>query len=86
MSKLGKLRASEQRKAAKRARKDSRRRFWENLMAQGLNRKVKNYELEKMHGHDHPRGPCGNIGCKKCNPQEYNLLTPRLLHAKNKQS
>lgn len=78
MSKAGKLRAREIRKAQKRAKKESKRRFWESLISAGLNRKRKKIEEKKLQG-DHPIGPCGNIGCKKCNPKEYNLRTPRKL-------
>jgi hypothetical protein len=79
MSRLGKLRAREQRRQAKRARKESRKRYWESLMAAGKNSKVKEDIIPKMFGFDHPYGPCGNIGCKKCNPEWYNQTTPRLL-------
>jgi hypothetical protein len=81
MSKQGKLRAREQRRAAKRAKKESRKRYWEALMAAGKNSKTKHEETPKMHGFDHPYGPCGNIGCKRCHPAWYNETTPRLLHA-----
>ena len=50
-------------------------------MAAGKNGKDKQDETPKMFGFDHPYGPCGNIGCAKCNPQWYNQTTPRLLHA-----
>ena len=24
----------------------------------------------------HPEGPCGNVGCKRCNPAAYNMTRP----------
>jgi len=85
MSRAGKIRAREQRKAAKRAKKDSKKRQWEALIAQGKNSKDKYAEIPKMHGFDHPYGPCGNIGCKKCNPAWHNMMTPLQIHESMKQ-
>ena len=75
MSKAGKLQAREQRKAAKRARKESRRRLWESWMAAGLNSKKKSKKAKKVRLElgRHALGSCGNIGCKECNPAYYNL-------------
>lgn len=82
MSKVGKLRAREQRRQAKIARKESRRRQWEAWMAAGVNQKQKKQKSKKLRLEkgSHPLGICGNIGCKRCNPTPYNLLPLWKLH------
>lgn len=52
----------------------------------GQNTKSRRAKLRKqrsvqMRAKDHSLGPCGNIGCKRCNPEVYNLLLPGQLAA-----
>jgi len=56
-------------KAAQTAKYEAYRDSGKNGKSKRFLNKVKNHS--KMRAHTHPHGHCGNIGCKKCNPQ-YN--------------
>lgn len=87
----GKAKRSEARKrrrSLKRARKSAEKAKYELWKSLGQNQKSKRVKLRakqlqkvKLRRSRHAGGPCGNIGCKLCNPVPYNLLTPRLLAA-----
>ncbi|MCA9720591.1 MAG: hypothetical protein H6713_12685 [Myxococcales bacterium] len=84
MSKKAKLKARALRRAQKVARKDAQRRQYEAWKLSGQNTKSRRVKLRKqratpLRSADHSTGPCGNIGCKRCNPAPYNLLSPREL-------
>ncbi|MCA9694538.1 MAG: hypothetical protein R3A51_17615 [Nannocystaceae bacterium] len=66
------------------ARKEAQRRQYEAWKQSGQNSKSKRVQLRKQRSNllrsfSHPTGPCGNIGCKRCNPASYNLMKPREL-------
>jgi len=84
MSKSSKLRNKEKNRARKRAQKEARQAQYDAWRAAGQNSKSKrarkqNQKTKGMRQRNHPQGFCGNIGCKSCNPQPYNLMTPREL-------
>lgn len=84
MSKKTKAKARARRRAQKVARKEAQRRQYEAWKLSGQNSKSKRAKLRKQRTTqvrltDHPTGPCGNIGCGRCNPADYNLLTLREL-------
>jgi len=83
--KTARAKAKNNRDAKKKARKLAQQRQYEEWARLGINTKSKRAKLNAKRGKkkssiDHPDGPCGNIGCRKCNPAEYNLLTPWQLH------
>jgi hypothetical protein len=87
MSKKKKSEAKRHRRAAKRARKAAEQAKYEAWKAAGQNTKSRRAKLRARRlrratvraGH-HATGPCGNIGCKRCNPIAANLVSVRLLH------
>lgn len=77
MSKAKKKEYRLKRRAQKASRKALRRAQYEAWAAAGTNRKrIKRDRKHNYFGVDHPLGACGNIGCRKCNPAPYNLVTP----------
>lgn len=83
MSKKCKAEAKKRRLSKKRSRKAAQKALYETRMRAGQNTKSKRVRLRAMRARktrgksgDHPLGPCGNIGCKRCNPAPWNLTTP----------
>lgn len=73
MSKKSRARAKDKRQAMKRARKAAQKAQYEAWAREGKNKKSKRTRLKAgraiaSRSHSHPDGPCGNIGCGKCNP------------------
>lgn len=71
MGKASKNRASEKRRMAKRAAKETRRQLYKQWAEDGQNKKSKRAVLKgkRFRGGvsvSHPRGPCGNSGCVTC--------------------
>jgi hypothetical protein len=86
MSKKAKLTSRALRRARKAARKTAQNLQYAAWKLAGKNTKSRRAKLRKQRSNqvrstDHSHGPCGNIGCKRCNPALYNLLPPRLLAA-----
>lgn len=84
MSKRAKQTSRALRRARKAARKTAQNLQYAAWKLAGKNTKSRRGKLQKqrsnqMRSKDCSHGPCGNIGCKRCNPQVYNLLSPRLL-------
>ena len=87
MSKQAKLSSRALRRARKAARKAAQNLQYAAWKLAGKNTKSRRAKLRKQRSNqvrskDHSQGSCGNIGCKRCNPELYNLLAPRLLAAK----
>jgi hypothetical protein len=81
MSKKAKSEAKRRRRAKKRARKAAERAKYEAWRAAGQNTKSKRVNLRSMRertvrNERHRLGPCGNIGCKRCNPIPQNIVAP----------
>jgi hypothetical protein len=82
----GKAKRLDQRKrrrAKKIARKAAQKALYQQWMREGRNSKSKRVKLRAQRLRKktirlarHTAGPCGNIGCKHCNPTLYNLRTP----------
>lgn len=73
MSKKAKSEAKKRRRSLKRARKAAQRALYESRMRSGQNLKSKRVRLRaererKVRLVRHREGPCGNVGCSKCNP------------------
>lgn len=86
MSKKAKLTSRALRRARKAARKTAQNLQYAAWKLAGKNTKsrrakLRNQRANPVRSKDHSQGPCGNIGCKRCNPERYNLVTPRLLAA-----
>jgi len=86
MSKKAKQTSRALRRARKAARKSAQNLQYAAWKLAGKNTKSRRAKLRKQRSNqvrseDHSQGPCGNIGCKRCNPALYNLLAPRLLAA-----
>jgi len=71
------------RRAKKIARKTAQRALYAQWMREGRNTKSKRVKLRAKRLRKktirlvkHLEGPCGNIGCKRCNPMPQNLQTP----------
>jgi hypothetical protein len=84
MSKRAKSDAKKRRRAKKRARKAAQRAQYEAWKQAGQNAKSKRVKLRARRERSvrnvrHRLGPCGNIGCKRCNPILENL-TPAHRH------
>lgn len=80
------LDARKRRRAKKTARKLAQKALYEQWKREGTNSKSKRAklraaQLRKKKGRlmRHAQGPCGNIGCKRCNPIPENLCTPTQL-------
>lgn len=85
MSKQAKSEAKKRRKAKKRARKAAQKAKYEAWKLAGQNTKSKRVKRRSKRERAarsgrHRLGPCGNVGCKKCNPIVENLVTPALRH------
>ncbi len=87
MSKKKKTEAKWRRRAEKRARKAAAQAKYAAWKAAGQNTKskraslrVKQLRKKTVRSGRHPTGPCGNVGCKLCNPIPANLVAIRLLH------
>ncbi len=70
----------------KRSRKAAQKALYEQRAKEGRNTKSKRVKLrakqlrkKKLRTVRHGEGPCGNIGCKYCNPIPENLHTPTQL-------
>lgn len=70
----------------KRARKAAAKAKYEQWIRDGRNTKSKRVKLrakllrkKKLRTKRHAEGPCGNIGCRQCNPIPQNVLTPTQL-------
>jgi len=86
MSKKAKQTSRALRRARKAARKSAQNLQYAAWKLAGKNTKSRRAKLQKQRSNpvrssDHSQGPCGNIGCKRCNPERYNLVAPRLLAA-----
>ncbi len=86
MSKKAKQTSRALRRARKAARKSAQNLQYAAWKLAGKNTKSRRAKLQKqrsnpVRSNDHSQGPCGNIGCKRCNPERYNLVAPRLLAA-----
>jgi hypothetical protein len=73
MSKKAKSEAKKRRRAKKRARKAAQQALYESRKRAGINLKSKRVRLrakrkKTLRTLRHRLGPCGNIGCHKCNP------------------
>jgi hypothetical protein len=71
----------------KRARKAAAKAKYEQWIREGRNTKSKRVKLRAQRLRKktvrlgrHREGPCGNIGCKRCNPIPQNLQTPAHAH------
>jgi hypothetical protein len=85
MSKKAKSEAKKRRRAKKRARKAAQKAKYEAWKLAGQNTKSKRVKLRSkrarsVRSQKHGAGPCGNIGCKRCNPIQENLVTPAHRH------
>jgi hypothetical protein len=74
------------RRAKKVARKAAQRALYEQWKKEGRNTKSKRVKLrakqlrkKTIRLAKHLEGPCGNIGCRQCNPIPTNLKTPTQL-------
>jgi hypothetical protein len=72
MSASAKRRVALERKAAKRAQKETRKALYASWRDQGKNVKSKRFLAKGKNGSvanvSHPNGACGNVGCRKCFP------------------
>ena len=73
MSKKSKAASKQKNLDKKRAIKSARRAQYQAWAEAGQNSKSKravkaSKRRKKVHPISHPYGPCGNIGCKKCDP------------------
>jgi hypothetical protein len=73
MSKKSKSEAKKRRRQQKTARKAAQRALYEQRKRDGQNTKSKRAKLlakrkKRIRLERHRTGPCGNIGCKRCNP------------------
>lgn len=75
MSKKAKLKNREKRLQEKRSRKAANKARYAELRRLGINSKSKRFQKKKRSVilGDHPFGNCGNVGCKKCFPDLYQL-------------
>jgi hypothetical protein len=85
MSKRAKSEAKKRRRAKKRARKAAQKAQYEAWKLAGQNSKSKRVKLRSRRARSvrnerHGAGPCGNIGCERCNPIPENLVTPAHRH------
>jgi len=74
------LDARKRRRSKKIARKAAQRALYEQWKKEGRNTKSKRVKLraqrlrkKTVRLQRHREGPCGNIGCKRCNPQNLSL-------------
>lgn len=82
MSKATRSRSKIKRRSMKRARKAAEAAKYKAWADSGQNSKRsmrKRAKTRTVRNGSHATGPCGNIGCRTCNPTPYNLVTPRML-------
>jgi hypothetical protein len=79
-------RRKKRRLSQKRARKAAAKAKYEQWIKEGRNTKSKRVKLRAARLRKtsirlarHVSGPCGNVGCKRCNPAPWNLRTPNQL-------
>jgi len=82
MSKKAKASARALRRARKAARKAAQNLQYAAWKLAGQNSKSRRAKLRKrrataMRTRTHAQGPCGNVGCKRCNPALHELETSR---------
>jgi hypothetical protein len=77
------LDARKRRRDKKKARKLAQKALYEQWKKDGCNTKSKRVKLraarlrkKSIRLQRHADGPCGNIGCRKCNPIPQNLHPP----------
>lgn len=82
VAKRRKRRLSEKRarKAAQKALYEARKRAGQNTKSKRAKLRAKRQRKVRSRSGSHPLGPCGNIGCKRCNPTSWNLTPPGLRH------
>jgi hypothetical protein len=85
MSKKSKSESKQRRRAQKSARKSAQKALYESRMRSGQNTKSKRSKLRMKRERlvrvvRHADGPCTNVGCPRCFPNEYNLLPPSQYH------
>jgi hypothetical protein len=75
--------ARQRRRSEKRAKKAAKKALYEMWKRAGTNTKSKRVKLRakriaktKVRLVRHGGGPCGNVGCRKCNPTSWNVVTP----------
>lgn len=73
MSKKSKSEAKKRRRSKKRAMKAAQKALYESRKREGINTKSKRVRLRakrtrRLRLVKHRLGPCGNVGCMKCNP------------------
>ena len=73
MSKKAKSAAKKRRRSKKRAMKAAQKALYESRKREGINTKSKRVRLRakrtrKLRLVKHRTGPCGNVGCRECNP------------------
>jgi hypothetical protein len=73
MSKKAKSEAKKRRRSKKRAMKAAQKALYESRKREGINTKSKRVKLRAKRARrlrlvKHRTGPCGNVGCMKCNP------------------
>ncbi len=81
MSKKAKSEAKKRRRAKKRAAKAAQKALYEARKRAGQNTKSRRVRLKSKRERTvrllrHGDGPCGNIGCKLCNPIPENIYKP----------
>jgi hypothetical protein len=92
MSKKAKSAAKDKRRSLKKSRKAAMKTQYQAWAASGQNSskrsklRAKKNAKKRLATVSHTDGPCGNIGCSKCNPMDYNLLSPRLLAAQERKN
>lgn len=79
MSKKIKAKTKQKNLIAKRARKAANRAKYDELKRTGQNRKSRrsifqSKKTKKVRTVSHPDGPCGNIGCVRCDPEGIHKL------------
>ena len=87
MSKKCKSEAKKRRLSQKRSRKAAEKAKYDAWKTLGQNTKSKRVKLRAkarrktaIRSRRHSTGPCGNVGCKLCNPAPYNLVSPAHRH------
>jgi len=83
MSKKKKSEAKLRRRSEKRTRKAAKKALYESWKKAGQNSKSRRAKLrakllrkKTIRLSRHLTGPCGNVGCRQCNPIPANLHTP----------
>ena len=68
------------RKAAERAKYDAWKSLGQNTKSKRVKLRAKARRKATLRKASHSSGPCGNVGCKLCNPAPWNLVTPTHRH------